>query len=100
MRARVGGSGSARSLGRRSWADGRRSSGQQRTFLARFAQSVRGEGVEPTRQGDLHAVGEEGDEDVRFDSAFVMMEDWTNRQVSLQSFERFLHGDELNVVLP
>jgi hypothetical protein len=46
--------------------------------------------VEPTRQGDLHAVGEEGDEDVRFDSAFVMMEDRSNRQVSLQSFERFL----------
>jgi hypothetical protein len=59
-----------------------------------------GEGVEPARQGDLHAIGEEGDEDMRFDPAFLLVEDRTDREVPLQVLERFLHGHELNVILP
>src|ERR1700729_2220544 len=45
-------------------------------------------------------IGEEGDEDMGFDSAFVVMEDRADRQVPFQVLEGFLHGDELNVVLP
>ena len=59
-----------------------------------FQRAARGqsrrERVEPARQRDLHAIDEEGDEDVRFDSAFVVMEDRADRQVALQVFERFL----------
>jgi hypothetical protein len=46
--------------------------------------------VEPARQRDLQGIGEEGDEDMGFDSAFVVMEDRADRQVPLQVLEGFL----------
>ena len=59
-----------------------------------FQRTARGqpwrEGVEPARQGDLQGIGEEGDEDMGFDSAFVVMEDRADRQVPFQVLEGFL----------
>ena len=42
--------------------------------------------VQPTLQGDLHAVGQEGDEDMGLDPSLVVVEHRANRQVLLQSF--------------
>jgi hypothetical protein len=56
--------------------------------------------VQPARQGDLQGVGEEGDEDVRLDPLFVLVEDRPDREVALQVLERLFDCDELNVVLP
>ena len=48
-----------------------------------FQRAARGqsrrERVEPAREGDLKGVGEESDEDVRFDSLFVLVEDRADR---------------------
>jgi hypothetical protein len=60
----------------------------------------RGQGMESAREGDLKAIGEEGDEDMGLDALFVMMEDRADRQVALQVLEGLLDGDELNVILP
>ena len=38
------------------------------------------ERVEPARQRDLQRIGEEGDEDMGFDSAFIVMEDRADRE--------------------
>ena len=59
-----------------------------------------GEAVQAAGQGDLQAVGEEGDEDMGFDAPFVVMEDRTDREVALQVLERLFDCDELDVVLP
>ena len=48
------------------------------------------EAMETAGQGDLQAVGEEGDEDVGFDAPFALMEDRADREVALQVFERLL----------
>jgi len=50
--------------------------------------------MQSARQRDLHTVGEEGDEDMSFDSAFTMMQGRAGRQVALQVFERLLRRDE------
>ena len=56
--------------------------------------------IEPTLQSDLQTISQEGDEDMGFDPALFLMEDWPDREVALQVFERLLHGNELRVVLP
>jgi hypothetical protein len=56
--------------------------------------------MKATGQRDLHAVSQEGDEDVGFDPRLVLMEDRTNRQITLQISEGFFDGNELDVVLP
>jgi hypothetical protein len=58
------------------------------------------EGVQAAGQGDMQAVGEEGDEDVGFDPLFVLVEDRSNGEVALEVPERLFDGDELDVVLP
>ena len=47
----------------------------------------RRERVQPARQGDQQGVGEEGDEDVRFDASFVLVEDRADREVAFQILE-------------
>jgi len=37
------------------------------------------ESVQAARQGDVQAIGEEGDEDVGFDAPLVLMEDRADR---------------------
>ena len=51
-------------------------------------------------QGDEQAVGDEGDEDVRLDALFTLMEDRPDREVVLEFLERLLDLDELHVQAP
>ena len=51
-------------------------------------------------QGDVHAVGEEGYEDVRLDALRVLVVDGADRQVALQIFEGLLNLHKLDVVAP
>ena len=48
-----------------------------------------GEVVQAAGQGDLQAIGEEGDEDVGFDTLLVLMEDRADREVALEVPESF-----------
>ena len=53
------------------------------------------QGMKATRQRDLHAVSQEGDEDVGLDPRFVLMEHRADRQITLEIAERLFDGDEL-----
>jgi hypothetical protein len=44
-------------------------------------------------QGDVQAVGEKGDEDMRLDAPLTLMVDRPDRQIALECFERFFDGD-------
>ena len=70
-------------------------------LLERAARGERRrQGVEAELQGDVEAIGEERDEDVRLDTALFFMEDWADGEVVLEGLEGFLDHDELDVVLP
>jgi len=56
--------------------------------------------MQATLQRDLQTIGRERNEDVGFDPALFLMEDWPYRQVAFQIFERLFHGNELGIVLP
>jgi len=43
--------------------------------------------MKTTGQRDLHAVSQKGDEDVGFDPLLVLVEDRTDRQISLEIAE-------------
>jgi hypothetical protein len=58
------------------------------------------QGVKPARQRDLHAVGQEGDEDVGLNPRLVLMEHRADCQIALEVAERLFDGDQLDVVLP
>ena len=49
-------------------------------------------------QGDVQAVGEKGDEDVRLDTVLELVVDRAYCKVALEIFERLLDLYELNVV--
>ena len=49
-------------------------------------------------QGDVQAVGDERDEDVRLDPFLTLMEDRADRQVVLEFLERLLDLGQLHVV--
>jgi hypothetical protein len=51
-------------------------------FQCAACRESRRERVQPARQGDLQGVGEEGDEDVRFDAPFVLGEDRADREIT------------------
>lgn len=42
----------------------------------------RGQSAEPSRQGDVQAIGQESDKDVRFDACFQLMEDRSDGEVA------------------
>src|SRR6202171_1972065 len=69
-----------------------------------FERAARGQPrrqrMKATGQGDLHAVWQDGDEDVGLDALLVLMEDRTDRQIAFEIAERLFDGDELGVVLP
>ena len=46
--------------------------------------------MEAALQGDVEAIGEERDEDVRLDPALFLMEDWPDGEVVLEGLEGFL----------
>jgi hypothetical protein len=51
-------------------------------------------------QRDVKAVGEEGDEDMRFDAMLKLVVDRAELQIVLEIFERGLDLDELDIELP
>lgn len=54
----------------------------------------------PLPEGDMQAVGQEGNEDMCLDPGFVLVMDWADRQVTLEISERLFDFCELDVVLP
>jgi len=66
---------------------------------AAWGQSGRQDVQAPLRR-DVQAMGEEGDEDVCFDSLFILVEDRTGREIALESFEDFCDCHELQIVGP
>ena len=48
----------------------------------------------------MHAVGEEGDEDVRFDARFILVINGSQRQIALEVFEGFFDVAELHIEFP
>ena len=64
----------------------------------------RGEAVrqrlEPRAQGDVETIGEEGDEDVRFDALDQLMVDRTQSQIVVEGLERRLDFGELDIESP
>jgi hypothetical protein len=70
-------------------------------FFERAARGQPGrQGVEAARESDLHAVGQESDEDVSFDPPLVLVEDRTDCEVAFEIAEGLFDGDELDVILP
>ncbi len=53
----------------------------------------RRQGMKATGQRDLHAVSQKGDEDVGLDPLLVLMEDRTNRQITLEIAEGLFDGE-------
>ena len=56
--------------------------------------------LEPSAERDVQAIGEEGDEDVRFDALFALMVDRAQIQIVLHVLEGGFDFDELNIELP
>ena len=48
----------------------------------------------------MEAVGKEGDEDVRLDPRFVLVEDRTNGEIAFQILEGLFHRHELQIIVP
>ena len=59
-----------------------------------------GQGLEALAQGDGEAVGQEGDEEVRFDAFGFVMVDGPQAQVAFLSAEGFFHERQLHVATP
>jgi hypothetical protein len=56
--------------------------------------------LEPRTQRDVQAIGQEGDEDVRFDAMLKLVMDRAKLQIALEILERSLDLDELDIELP
>ena len=59
-----------------------------------------GTGFEASLEGDLQAVGEEGDEDVGFNAVFELVVNGADRQVAFELFKCLFDFGELEVVFP
>jgi hypothetical protein len=70
-------------------------------LLERAARSEpRRQGMQTPPEGDVQAVGQESDEDVRLDACLFSMEDRPDGEIALEALEGFLHGDQLEIVAP
>src|SRR5258705_13858424 len=56
--------------------------------------------MQPPRQSGVQTIGQEGDEDMRFDPGLVLMEDRPDGEVALKVLEGFLDADEQQVQIP
>src|SRR5882672_2734317 len=56
--------------------------------------------LEPSAQRDVKAIGQEGDEDVRFDAVLKLVVDRAELQIVLEILERGLDLDELDIDPP
>ena len=52
------------------------------------------------RQRDMQTIGQEGDEDVRFDSMLELVVERTHGQIALEVFECLFDLYELDVIAP
>src|SRR5258707_15426072 len=59
-----------------------------------------GQRLELSAQRDVKAIGQEGDEDVRFDAVLNLVVDRAELQIVLEILERGLDLDELDIELP
>ena len=59
-----------------------------------------GERTEPGAQRDVQTIGQEGDEDMRFDPLLQLVVDRPQSEIVLEGFERRLDLDQLNVEPP
>ena len=70
----------------------------------RLQDGARGQagGVRPSQvlQGDVQAIGDERDEEVRLDPGFALMEDRADREVVLEVLEGLFDLGELHIVVP
>jgi hypothetical protein len=53
--------------------------------------------MQPPRESGVQAIGQEGDEDMRFDPGLVLMEDRPDGEVALKVLEGFFDADEQQV---
>ena len=56
--------------------------------------------MQPPRQSGVQAIGQEGDEDMRFDPGLVLMEDRPDGEIALKVLEGFFDADEQQVQIP
>ena len=56
-------------------------------FQSASSGQARRQGMEAAGQGDLQAIGQEGDEDVGLYAPLILVEDRADRQVALQGLE-------------
>ena len=56
--------------------------------------------VEAAAERDVEAVGEEGDDDMRFDARLVLVTDRADGEVAFKIAEGFFDADELEVQTP
>lgn len=56
--------------------------------------------AQPMAQGDVQAIGQKRDQDVRFDAVLELVEDGPDRQIAFEIFEGFLDLGQLHVGRP
>jgi hypothetical protein len=61
---------------------------------------ARGEILEPMTQRHVQAVGEKGDENMRFNTPLFLMKDWPDRQIAFECFERLFDRHQPQIILP
>ena len=56
--------------------------------------------MQSPRKGDVQAIGQEGDEDVRLDTGLELVKDRPDGKVAFEILERLLDRDQQQVVAP
>ena len=56
--------------------------------------------VQAPRQRDVQAIGQEGNEDVRFDAGLELVKDRPDREVALEILERLLDRNQQQIMAP
>jgi hypothetical protein len=56
--------------------------------------------MQAPRQGNVQAVGQEGDEDVRLDARLELVKDRPDREVAFEVLERLLYRHQQQVMAP
>jgi transposase len=74
--------------------------GQLSTLLEGCEWMVTVRNLRPELPGDLQAIGDEGDNDVRLDALIRLMIDRTDRQIVLELLEGLLDLDQLQIQGP
>ena len=54
--------------------------------------------VQAPRQGDVQAIGQEGDEDVSLDAGLELVKDRPDREIAFEVLERLLDRDQQQIM--